>query len=62
MEGRYNFDEESADVMFATSDKAEAIQTAKDFGQGMVVVYIDEKGNKQRIFTAAYNSELAIKE
>ncbi len=31
MEGRYNYDEKNADVMFATSDKQEAIKAAKDF-------------------------------
>ena len=62
MEDRYNFDEESADVIFATSDKQETIEAAKDFGQGMVVVSVDKKDSKERIFTAAYNSDLAIKE
>ncbi len=42
MEGRYNFGQE-ADVMFATNDKEEAIEAAKDFGQGMVVVCLDKK-------------------
>lgn len=62
MEGRYNFDENSADTMFATNNKQQAIQTVEDFGHGMVVVSVDEKGNKQRIFTAAYKTELGIKE
>ncbi len=57
----YNFGK-GADVMFATNDKEEAIEAAKDFGQGTVVVFVDKKGNKQRIFTAAYKSELGIKE
>ncbi len=59
MEGRYNFGQE-ADVMFATNDKEEAIEAAKDFGQGTVVVTLDEEGNKQRIFTAAYKPDLAL--
>ncbi len=59
MEGRYNFGQET-DVMFATNDKEEAIEAAKDFGQGMVVVCLDKKGNKLRIFTAAYKSDLAL--
>ncbi len=49
LEGRFNFDEKNANVMFATNDKLEAIEAAKDFGQGMVVVTVDKKGNKQRI-------------
>ncbi len=57
----YNFGKD-ADVMFATNDKQEAIEVAKDFGQGTVVVFIDKEGNKQRIFTAPYKSDLAIKE
>jgi hypothetical protein len=61
MEGRYNFDEESADIMFASNDKTEAFQTAKDFGQGMVVISIDEKGSKQRIFNSPYKSDLAVR-
>ena len=61
MEGRYNFEKE-ADIMFATNDKGEAIQAAKDFGNGMVVLEVDEKGNKKRIFTAPYKSDLGIKE
>ncbi len=62
MEGRYNYDKNAADIMFATSDKQEAIQTAKDFGEGMVVVSVNEKGNKERIFTASYKLDLGIKE
>lgn len=61
MEGRYNFNEEFADVMFATNDKQEAIQAAKDFGQGTVVVSVNKKGSKQRIFTADYESDLAVR-
>ncbi len=61
MEGRYNYNQD-ADVLFATNDKEEAIEAAKDFGQGTVVVFVDKKGNKQRIFTASYKSELGIKE
>jgi hypothetical protein len=62
MVGRYNFDEDSADVMFATNDKTEAIQSTKDFGQGMVVVSVDKEDSKQRIFSAFYNNELEIKD
>jgi hypothetical protein len=58
----YNFGKEDADILFATNDKYEAIEAAKDFGQGTVVVFIDEKGNKQRIFTATYESDLAVRE
>ncbi len=58
----YNFGNEDADVLFATSDKDEAIEAAKDFGAGTVVVKVDEKGKKQRIFTAPYESDLAVKE
>ncbi len=35
MEGRYNYSKD-ADVLFATNDKEEAIEAAKDFGQGTV--------------------------
>jgi hypothetical protein len=59
MEGRYNYNQD-ADVLFATNDKEEAIEAAKDFGQGTVVVFVDKKGNKLRIFTAAYKSDLAL--
>ncbi len=58
----YNYGKEDADVMFATNDKQEAIEAAKDFGQGTVVVFVDEQGNKQRIFTASYQTDLAMKE
>ncbi len=62
MEGRYNFDENEADVLFATNEKEEAIEAAKDFGQGTVVISVDQAGNKQRVFTAPYQSELGIAE
>jgi hypothetical protein len=62
MEGKYNYDPSNADTMFATNDKQEAIEAAKDFGEGMVVVSVDEKGEKERVFTARYKSELGIKE
>lgn len=58
----YNYGKEDADVMFATNDKEEAIEAAKDFGQGTVVVFVDKDGSKQRIFTAPYESGLAVKE
>ena len=58
----YNYGKEDADVMFATNDKKEAIEAAKDFGQGTVVVTLDKEGNKQRIFTASYKSELGLDE
>ncbi len=57
----YNYGKD-ADVMFATNDKEEAIEAAKDFGQGTVVVFVDKEGNKERIFTASYESHLAVKE
>ncbi len=62
MEGRYNYDPSNADAIFATNDKQEAIQAAKDFGVGIVVVSVDEKGEKERVFTARYKSELGIRE
>ena len=62
MEGRYNYDAESTDVLFATNEKAEAVAAAKDFGQGVTVVSISEKGVKQRIFTSDYKTDLAVKE
>ncbi len=46
----YNFGKEDADVMFATNEKEEAIQAAKDFGQGTVVVFVNKDGNKHRVF------------
>jgi hypothetical protein len=57
----YNF-RKDADVLFASNDKEEAVQAAKDFGQGTVVVFVNEEGNKQRIFTAAYKTDSGIKE
>lgn len=62
MEGRYNYDQPNADAMFATNDKQEAIEAARDFGEGTVVVSVDETGEKERIFTARYKSDLGIKE
>ncbi len=56
----YNYNKENANVMFATNEKEEAIEAAKDFGQGTVVVFVDKKGNKQRIFTASYKTELGL--
>jgi hypothetical protein len=58
----YNLGRENVDVLFATNDKDEAIEAAKDFGQGTVVVFVDKEGNKERIFTASYKSDLPIKE
>lgn len=62
IEGRYNYDENSADVLFGTNDKSEAVQAAKDFGQGTVVTEVDKKGNRRRIFTADYKTDQALKE
>lgn len=58
----YNYGKEDADIMFATNEKEEAIEAAKDFGAGTVVVKVDEKGEKTRIFTAPYKSDLAVNE
>ncbi len=58
----YNYGKEDADILFATNDKEEAIEAAKDFGQGTVVIFLDNEGGKQRIFTAPYKSDLAVKE
>lgn len=58
----YNFGKEDADVMFATNEKEEAIQAAKNFGQGTVVVFVNKEGNKERIFTAPYKANLALEE
>jgi hypothetical protein len=52
LDAGYNFGKEDADILFATNDKGEAIEAAKDFGQGTTVVVVDELGNRQRIFTA----------
>lgn len=58
LDAGYNFGK-VADVMFATNDKEEATEAAKDFGQGTVVVFVDKEGNKQRIFTASVNCLVA---
>jgi hypothetical protein len=57
----YNF-KKDADVLFATNDKEEAIQAAKDFGQGTVVVFVNKEGGKQRVFTVPYKTELGLPE
>jgi hypothetical protein len=57
----YNFGTE-ADVMFATYNKAEAIEAATDFGHGTVVVFVGQEGNKKRIFIAPYKTELPMLE
>ncbi len=62
LDAGYNFGKEDADILFATNDKQEAIEAAKDFGQGTTVVFVDEKGNKHRIFTAPYEINLALEE
>ncbi len=62
LDAGYNYGKEDTDVMFATNDKQEAIEAAKDFGQGTTVVFVDEQGNKQRIFTASYEINLALEE
>ena len=62
LDSGYNYGKEDADILFATNDKDEAIEAAKDFGQGTTVVFVDIEGNKQRIFTAPYKSDLAMKE
>jgi hypothetical protein len=36
------------------------MEAAKDFGQGTVVVFVDENGNKKRVFTAPYATSLVI--
>jgi len=58
----YNYDKEDADVLFATNEKEEAIEAARDFGAGTVVVCVNEKGDKERIFTVPYESYLALTE
>ncbi len=58
----YNFGKADADVMFATNDKAEAIEAAKDFAAGTVVVFVNEKGVRTKVFTAPYQTDLAVKE
>jgi hypothetical protein len=62
IDARYNFGDEDGDILFATNDKDEAIEAAKDFGQGTVVVFVIEKGERQRIYTVDYESDLAVKE
>lgn len=61
MECRYNYTPDSADTLFATNDRQEAIEAAKEFGAGTVVLQIGENGNKERIFTAPYEKDLGIK-
>jgi hypothetical protein len=60
-ECRYNYSPNDADILFATNDRREATKAAKEFGAGTVVLLIDEKGNKTRIFTAHYKTDLGIK-
>lgn len=60
IKGRYNYGEVTAAVLFATNDEKETIEAAKDFGQGAVVISIDNQGSKQRIFMAAYKTDLGI--
>lgn len=43
----YNFGKEDADVLYATNDKDEVIEAAKDFGQGTIVILVDEQGNRR---------------
>ena len=57
MEGRYNYDAESADVLFATNEKAEAIEAAKDFGQGVTVISMHENGKSQKNLASMYQLE-----
>lgn len=61
MECRYNYNSDNADILFATNDRREAIEAAKEFGSGTVVLRVDEAGNKVRIFTAPYETNLRIK-
>ena len=61
MECRYNYSPDETDILFATNDRQEAIEAAKEFGPGTVVLQVDELGNKARIFTAPYRSDLGIK-
>lgn len=58
---RFN-DDKNADATFATDDKDEAIEAAKDGGSGTVVVRVDETGNKTVVFTAPYKKELSLPE
>lgn len=55
----YNFGRQ-INRLFATNDKGEAIEAARDFGPGTVVVRIDREGNCQRIFTAPHQKDLAL--
>ncbi len=61
LDAAYNFGNKDADVKFATNDKAEAIEAAKDFGAGTVVVFVNEKGVKTKVFIAPYKADLAVK-
>ncbi len=56
----YNYGILDADILFATNEKEEAIEAAKDFGAGTVVVFVNEKGKNIKIFTAPYESDLAL--
>ena len=60
LDAGYNYGKVDADVMFATNEREEAIEAAKDFGQGTVVVFVDKKAIKRRIFTAPYKTDLAL--
>lgn len=60
IECRYSYSTDDADTLFATNQRQEAIEAAKEFGAGTVVVRVDETGNKERTFTAPYETDLGI--
>ncbi len=58
----YNYGKVDADIMFATNEKDEAIEAARDFGAGTIVLFVNKKGEKQKIFTTPYKSPLTLSE
>ena len=61
IDSRY-FSDKNTNVMFATSEKQEAIIIANEIGSGTVVVQIDESGLKEIVYISGYKTELGLVE
>ena len=46
--------------LFASNDKQEAIVSARESGQGMIVVRTDECGLEEIVFVSKYNEDAGI--
>ncbi|MBA2621865.1 MAG: hypothetical protein H0U87_11755 [Acidobacteria bacterium] len=57
---RFN-DDKDADAVFASNDKGEAIEAAKDGGSGTVVVRVDKTGNETEAWLYLSMSSLTLK-